>query len=134
MRAFFVFLLLLFSRASGFPQNDSVCPTDSLDDLSSCFTYFNHSLNWSQAQDVCQQHGLHLITIQNFSEVSAIAALVKNYQQKKNIWIKLEDHSQNIQWKIIHQPGNGHNPLKNQEVIVKQNVCVELIATEGESM
>lgn len=46
------------------------------------------------SQDICQQHGLHLITIQNFNEVSAIATLVKNYQQKENIWIKLEKHSQ----------------------------------------
>lgn len=46
------------------------------------------------SQDICQQHGLHLITIQNFNEVSAIAALVKNYQQKENIWIKLEKYSQ----------------------------------------
>lgn len=46
------------------------------------------------SQDICQQHGLHLTTIQNFNEASAIAALVKNYQQKENIWIKLEKQSQ----------------------------------------
>lgn len=46
------------------------------------------------SQGMCQQHGLHLITIQNFNESSDIAALVKNYQQKENIWVRLEKPNQ----------------------------------------
>ncbi|XP_047654080.1 alpha-S1-casein [Phacochoerus africanus] len=42
---------------------------------------------------MCQQYGSHLLTIQNFHEASAIAALIKNYQVNENIWIRLEKPS-----------------------------------------
>ena len=42
----------LLRRASSFPQSYSVCPIGSSYYLSSCFTYFNHRLNWAQAE-VC---------------------------------------------------------------------------------
>lgn len=46
------FLLCLLRRTSSFPKNGSACPTGSSYYLSSCFTYFNHRLNWAQAE-VC---------------------------------------------------------------------------------
>uniref|UniRef100_A0A3Q2GSP4 Alpha-S1-casein n=1 Tax=Equus caballus TaxID=9796 RepID=A0A3Q2GSP4_HORSE len=91
-------------------------------------------MNWTQAQSTCQQRGLHLITIQKFNEASAIAPLVKKYQQNENIWITLEKPIQNKQWKFTHRHGNGngkHKPSNGQEVTIKKEVCVELVAREG---
>ena len=52
MKVPLAFLLRLLRRTSSFPQSGSVCPIGSLYYLSSCFTYFNHRLNWAQAE-VC---------------------------------------------------------------------------------
>ena len=52
MKVPLAFLLRLLRRTSSFPQSGSVCPIGSLYYLSSCFTYFNHRLNWAQTE-VC---------------------------------------------------------------------------------
>lgn len=52
MKISLAFLLRLLRRASSFPQSGSGCSIGSLYYLSSCFTYFNHRLNWAQAE-VC---------------------------------------------------------------------------------
>ncbi|XP_020956462.1 C-type lectin Cal-like [Sus scrofa] len=132
MKLFLFFLLWILRRASSFPQSGSKCPADSFLYLSSCFTYFNDRMGWDQAEGMCQQYGSHLLTIQNFHEASAIAALIKNYQVNENIWIRLEKPSKNNQWKITGQLKYGQQtPLKGQEDTIKHEECVELVAREG---